>query len=325
MNTCQLPWLEKYRPTRFDEMVGNEETLFRFKAIVAQGNLPNMILAGPPGIGKTTSINCIARELLGEALFKEAVLELNASDDRGIDVVRSKIKQFASKKVTLPTGRHKIVILDEADSMTTGAQQALRRIMEVFADSTRFVLACNISNKIIEPIQSRCAIVRFGKISDDALLERLMTIAKAEDVQTTAEGLAAVVFVADGDARTAINSLQATHAGSGLISAENVYRVCDVPAPGRIEAILECCVQPESVVGHAEKALSGLCAVWNEGYAAVDIVGTFFRVLKHSTKFADHVQLQLMREVGLVHVRVLEGSTSLVQLAGMVGRMCRIK
>ena len=123
------------------------------------------IFQGPPGVGKTTTILCLARILLGDN-FKNAVLELNASSERGIDVVRNKIKMFAQQKVTLPRGRHKIVILDEADSMTDGAQQALRRTMEIYSNTTRFALACNTSEKIIEPIQSRCAMLRFSKLSD---------------------------------------------------------------------------------------------------------------------------------------------------------------
>jgi len=155
--------VEKYRPVLIHDVVGNQEAVSRLQVIADQGNLPNMILTGPPGTGKTTSVHCLARALLG-ASYKDAVLELNASDDRGIDVVRNRIKMFAQQKVTLPPGAHKIVILDEADAMTTGAQQALRRIMEIYSSSTRFALACNISSKIIEPIQSRCAVIRFTKL-----------------------------------------------------------------------------------------------------------------------------------------------------------------
>lgn len=158
--------MEKYRPKTLNEVYGNLDQVSTLKTCVAQGSIPNLILAGPPGVGKTSSVLCIVKELLG-AQFKEAALELNASDERGIDVVRDQIKSFAQKKVVLPAGRTKIIILDEADSLTDGAQHALRMIISNFSETTRFVLSCNTSSKIIEPIQSRCIILRFGKLKDN--------------------------------------------------------------------------------------------------------------------------------------------------------------
>eukprot|EP00820_Chromera_velia_P008821 Cvel_4377.t1-p1 / transcript=Cvel_4377.t1 / gene=Cvel_4377 / organism=Chromera_velia_CCMP2878 / gene_product=Replication factor C subunit 2, putative / transcript_product=Replication factor C subunit 2, putative / location=Cvel_scaffold189:115381-117420(+) / protein_length=176 / sequence_SO=supercontig / SO=protein_coding / is_pseudo=false len=172
-------WVEKYRPHKLADVVGNDLTVDRLKAIAEDGNLPNIIISGPPGTGKTTSILCLATELLG-SYRKNAVLELNASDDRGIDVVRNKIKMFAQQKVSLPPGRHKIVILDEADSMTEAAQQAMRRTMEIYSSTTRFALACNQSTKIIDPIQSRCAILRFTRLTDQQVTQRLLTVCAAE-------------------------------------------------------------------------------------------------------------------------------------------------
>lgn len=220
----EAPWIEKYRPQKLNDIVGNAEAVERLQAIAQMGNLPNIILAGPPGIGKTTSILCLAHEMLGES-YKNAVLELNASDARGIDVVRNKIKLFAQKKVTLPPGRHKIIILDEADSMTAAAQQALRRTMEIYSTTTRFALACNNSTKIIEPIQSRCAVLRFTRLTDTEVYSRLKIVSEAEGVTVTDAGYEAIIFSAEGDLRNALNALQSTASGFGIVDADNVFKV----------------------------------------------------------------------------------------------------
>ena len=229
--SMDMPWLEKYRPKLLSEVVGNEETISRLKVIAKHGNMPNLIICGPPGCGKTTSIHCLAHELLSnnkdpiktKNILKNAILELNASDSRGIDVVRNKIKMFAQQKVTLPLGRHKIIILDEADNMTSSAQQALRRTMELYSNTTRFALACNVSSKIIEPIQSRCAILRYTKLNEKQILNRINKIMKYEKINSwTNSGLEAIVFVANGDMRNAINSLQATYSGFNMITEDNV-------------------------------------------------------------------------------------------------------
>ncbi|KAF5368638.1 hypothetical protein D9758_002327 [Tetrapyrgos nigripes] len=272
----ELPWVEKYRPTVLDDVVGNTDTIDRLKVIARDGNCPHIIISGMPGIGKTTSIHCLAHQLLGDA-YKEGVLELNASDERGIDVVRNKIKAFAQKKVTLPPGRHKIVILDEADSMTGGAQQALRRTMEIFSNTTRFCLACNMSNKIIEPIQSRCAILRYAKLTDAELLKRLLEICEEEKVQYSDDGLTALLFTSEGDMRQAINNLQSTHSGFSFVSADNVFKVCDQPHPVLVEALLSCCMK-----GEIDGAMEKLNELWEQGYSAVDIVVTIFRVVKNA-------------------------------------------
>ena len=272
----EQPWLEKYRPRVMEDVVGNEDTVGRLQVLAQQGNMPNLILSGPPGTGKTTSVLALARTMLGDA-FKEAVLELNASDDRGIEVVRGRIKAFAQKKVTLPPGKHKIIILDEADSMTEGAQQAMRRTMELFSATTRFALACNLSEKIIEPIQSRCAVLRYSKLTDAQVLKRLHEVLAAEQAPFNEQGLEALIFTAEGDMRQALNNAQATMAGFGFISTENVFKVCDQPHP----LLVRQCLQAAALADY-EEANSVVEELWNRGFCGLDIVGTLFRVAKMS-------------------------------------------
>ena len=262
MNTesnFELPWIEKYRPEILSDVVGNSEAVSRLSAIASVGNLPNIILAGPPGIGKTTSVLCLAHEMLGKA-YKEAVLELNASDARGIEVVRNKIKTFAQKKVTLPPGKHKIIILDEADSMTGAAQQALRRTMEIYSATTRFALACNNSTKIIEPIQSRCAVLRFTRLHDAEILSRLQQVCAFEKVSYDLSGLESIIFTADGDMRNALNALQSTHSGFGHISSENVFKVCDQPHPMKLRIAVQ-----KAREGKTAESLEVVMTLWQSG------------------------------------------------------------
>lgn len=280
--------------------------------------MPHVIISGMPGIGKTTSILCLARQLLGDA-YKEAVLELNASDERGIDVVRNRIKGFAQKKVTLPPGRQKIVILDEADSMTSGAQQALRRTMEIYSSTTRFAFACNQSNKIIEPLQSRCAILRYSRLTDAQILKRLQQICEAENVQCSDDGLAALIFSAEGDMRQAINNLQSTHAGFGFVSGDNVFRVVDSPHPIKVQAMLKCCYETK-----IDAALDNLKELWDLGYSCHDIISTMFKVTKTMPTLSEHAKLEYIREIGFTHMRILEGVQTYLQLAGCLARLNKI-
>ncbi|CAO0793411.1 unnamed protein product [Mucor circinelloides] len=311
-----LPWVEKYRPVYLKDIVGNEDAVSRLETIARDGNLPNVILTGMPGIGKTTSILCLAHDLLGPS-YKDAVLELNASDDRGIDVVRSRIKAFAQKKVTLPPGKHKIVILDEADSMTGGAQQALRRTMEIYSNTTRFALACNQSNKIIEPIQSRCAVLRYTKLTDAQVLSRLEEICRMENVQSNDEGLEALIFTADGDMRQAINNLQSTHYGFGYVNAENVFKICDQPHPVVVQQMLQCCGQ-----GKVDDAVTLVEQLYDQGYSSLDIITTIFRVTRNYNEMSEQLRLDYLKEIGFTHMRILEGHQSIIQLSGMVAKLC---
>mmetsp|Transcript_72488 Transcript_72488/g.136925 ORF Transcript_72488/g.136925 Transcript_72488/m.136925 type:complete len:318 (-) Transcript_72488:72-1025(-) len=304
-------WLEKYRPKKFEDVVGNRGAVEILKTHAAEGTFPHLLLSGPPGCGKTTVVHCLAREHLGE-YYDSACIELNASDDRGIDVVREKIKGFAQQKISLPEGKLKVIILDEADSMTGAAQQAMRRTMEIFSTTTRFALACNISSKIIEPIQSRCAILRFGRIDDKDLINRLKYVLDKESAPYDDSGLEALVFSAEGDMRNILNGAQSTYNAFGTITHEHVFRMNDQPQPKQIRKSLEACLRQDW-----EAAFKPVHDIFKQGYSTTDIISTFARVVK-TYDAPEHIKLEWLKEVGLTHMRVNSGAHGLLQLDALV-------
>jgi replication factor C small subunit len=315
-------WIEKYRPVRLDQVAGQDDTIERLKSYVATKNLPHLLFSGPPGVGKTASAVSIAREIFGEDLWRENFTELNASDERGIDVVRNKIKNFAK---TAPIGGSgfKIIFLDEADALTSDAQSALRRTMERFSNNCRFILSCNYSSKIIEPIQSRCAVYRFRRLSDGAIRKRLEFIAEEQELPITEDGYEALVYVAQGDMRKAVNSLQAAAFidRDQPISRETIYRTTATANPEEIKALIE-----TALLGNfkaAKKELDRLLS--EEGLSGEDIVGQIYRVISGLENrdmldlgLSERRIIDLVDILGEIDFRLTEGANEKIQLEALL-------
>lgn len=201
--------------------------------------------------------------------------------------------------------------------MTGAAQQALRRTMEIYSNSTRFALACNVSTKIIEPIQSRAAILRYSRLSDEQILTRLRYVCKMESVSYSLDGLEAIIFTAEGDMRNALNNLQATHSGFGHVNQLNVFKVCDQPHPTTVKAIVDACT-----TGGMKSAVTKMEALWGSGYSGSDIIGTLFKVTK-AHDMPEALKLEFLREIGFTHMRIADGVNTMLQLLGLVARLCQ--
>jgi len=232
-----MMWVEKYRPTSLDTVLSHTDIINTIKRLVQQRKLPHLLFYGPPGTGKTTTMLAAARELNGDK-YQNMTLELNASDARGIDVIRNQIKTFASTKQIFAKG-YKVIILDEADSMTKTAQFALRRVIEQYTSNTRFCIICNYVNRITPAVQSRCTRFRFGPLKNEDILDRLRQIAEWERVNVGEEALDAVILLAEGDMRKCLNVLQACHMAYDEVTVANVYLCTGKPLPDDIDKIMD--------------------------------------------------------------------------------------
>jgi len=312
-------WVSKYRPKTVDELAHQDEVVSALKSSLASGNLPHLLFYGPPGTGKTSAILAVAMDIYGPDMIKERVLELNASDERGIEIVRTKIKNFANFAVNKTTGSNgspgasfKLIILDEADSMTTDAQAALRRTIENTSKNTRFCLLCNYISKIIDPLASRCAKFRFKPLDESAMIDRLKFISEKESVKCSDSVYKAIQQVSEGDMRKAITYLQSSFKFFGNnITEQSIYDISGALAPNLIKNYLETCKS-----NSFEKLQSMVQSLINQGYPASQIISQLFdTIVGGEYKGMNDKQKALVTiKLGQVDKCLTDGSDEYLQL-----------
>ena len=304
-------WTEKYRPKNLDEVIGQRHVTERLIAYVETKNMPHLLMTGPAGTGKTTCSLAMAREMFGDE-WKGNFIELNASDERGIDVVRGKIKEFA-RTAPLGNAEFKIIFMDEADALTSDAQAALRRPMEKYSKICRFILSCNYSSKIIDPIQSRCAVFRFKPLSKDDVKGFLMRIVTNENVKIDDEALDALVHVARGDMRRAVNSLQVAASMDKTIDVDTIYQTTGLANPEEVKKMIETALKGNFIA--ARYKLDEIMIEF--GLSGQDIIRQI-----HSSFFElsidDREKVMLMDKTGEIEFRIIEGSNERIQLEALL-------
>jgi len=304
-------WTEKYRPKEFQEIKGQEKIVPRIKAFIEKKNMPHLMFAGPAGVGKTTISLVIARELFGET-WSTNFLELNASDERGIDVIRNKVKDFARTKA-LREVPFKVIYLDECDSLTKEAQQALRRTMETYSNTCRFILSCNYSSKILDPIQSRCTIFRFKPLSKKDIGELIDNIAIKEGLTISEKVKSSIFALSKGDARRAENILQSCAAITDNITYELVYDIASAAEPDEIREILNLSVSGNFI---SSKDLL-LDTMAKHGLSGIDIIKQIQKEIL-GLEIEDSKKMVMIERCGEIEFRLVEGSDEFIQLESLL-------
>jgi replication factor C small subunit len=314
MAEIDLSWTEKYRPSKLTEVIGQDAIVEKLKAFVKIKSFPSMIFAGPAGVGKTTSAIAMAKELYGTSI-NEAFLELNASDSRGIEVVRGKVKEFA-RTIPLSSGLVKIVFLDEADALTPEAQHALRRTMEKYSATTRFILGANYSSKIIDPIQSRCVVLRFKPLKEEEMKAYIKRVAASESLDIDEKAVEALLYVCEGDLRRLTNILQSAAVTEKKITEASIYEIAARARPKEVIAMLRCAIS-----GDFEKArteLNTLTLV--HGMSGEDVLVQCYREAV-SMDLDDKKKLRLISQIGDCNYRIVEGANDRIQLEAMLAKL----
>ncbi len=304
-------WTEKYRPTQFDGMVGQDDIIKKVQGLTKSLNIPHLMFAGPAGTGKSTLALIVVKELFGDT-WKQNYLELNASDERGIDVVRQKVKDFARTKA-LGNVPFKVIFLDEADALTKEAQQALRRTMENYTGTCRFVMSCNYSSKIIDPIQSRCVIFRFKLLEKKDVEKRVKFIAEKEKLQLSEQTIEMLYEASEGDCRRIINLLQASASITPSITPELIQTLVAGAHPGEVKIVLE-----YALSGDFLKAKEKLLDIMlKESISGTDVIKSIQKEI-WNLQIEDELKVRLTEKTGEIEFRLVEGSDEFIQLEALL-------
>jgi replication factor C small subunit len=312
-------WAEKYRPQTLDDIVNQREIVTRLKTFVKEKNMPHLLLVGPAGVGKTTSILALARDLYGPN-YRNFILELNASDERGINVIREKVKNFARTAAMTNPVSFKILIMDEADHLTSDAQHALRRTMEIYTKTCRFCLLGNYSENIIDPIQSRCSIFRYSPLDEPEIKGYIKEIADKENLEIIDEGLYAIYQASKGDVRKAINLLQAAAANQKIIDDIAIYNLLGNVSPESVKEMINSALNGSFV--ESRELLRELLI--DQGLAPEDIIRNIYREIMRHSSLSEKNKIKLSDVIGEVDYRLTQGSRAEIQLATLLAHLTLI-
>jgi len=310
-------WIEKYRPKTFSEVKGQSEVVKRAEAFVKQKNMPHLLFAGPAGTGKTTLSLVIAKELFKDT-WNENLLELNASDERGIDVIRVKVKDFARTR-SIGNVPFKIIYLDECDALTREAQQALRRTMENYTQTCRFILSCNYSSKIIDPIQSRCTVFRFKPLPKEDIMTIIDKVAKNEGLNVDVKAKEGLFEISGGDCRKVENILQTCAALNKQVDEKLVFEMASVAKPKEVKNVLDSCVKKD-FLGAKNELLKTMLGY---GLSGLDIIKQIQKEI-WNLEVEDKKKLEMIKECGEAEFRMIEGSDEFIQLEALVSKFILI-
>jgi len=312
----RLPWIEKYRPSNNEDLILCPIMKNKIDNIIKSKTLPNIILTGSPGTGKTSTVLYLAKKIIGSK-YKDNILELNASDNRGLDYINSSVLYFCKKKISQDnlSNEHKFIIFDEADNITKKAQNALANLMEQYSNNTRFAFTCNDSSKIIEGIQSRCIILQYLPLEKDKISERIINICNKENIKFNIDGIDRIITISSGDIRQAINNLEATFYGYNEITVDNVNRLCYQPHPTIIFNIIKLCVSKKLY-----DSIDEINKLKLDGYCASDILLSMINILK-DIQIDEDIKINFIKIISDTYIIVSDGIDSNIQLYSCLGKM----